>query len=141
MMFQALFCLGNTTLSVVRCKPIRLDKTKPSDEEKSTDQNDLFRIYNHISLPDDEHVSVNVDVNRLLNYNNIGIILQIFTRTDTSNHLRRVANISIGVTKLTDNLASIQWNALIKELKQLKSNNQLFGSTKKFTYWHLIESS
>ncbi|CAH8650617.1 unnamed protein product [Schistosoma rodhaini] len=141
MMFQALFCLGNTTLSVVRCKPIRLDKTKPSDEEKSTDQNDLFRIYNHISLPDDEHVSVNVDVNRLLNYNNIGIILQIFTRTDTSNHLRRVANISIGVTKLTDNLASIQWNALIKELKQLKSNNQLFGSTKKFTYWHLMESS
>ncbi|CAH8287481.1 unnamed protein product [Schistosoma rodhaini] len=141
MIFQALFCLGNTTLSVVRCEPIRLDKTKSSSEEKSTDQNDLFRIYNHISLPDDEHVSVNVDVNRLLNYNNIGIILQIFTRTDTSNHLRRVANISIGVTKLTDNLASIQWNALIKELKQLKSNNQLFGSTKKFTYWHLMESS
>ncbi|CAI2733652.1 unnamed protein product [Schistosoma spindalis] len=140
MIFQALFCLGNTTLSIVRCKPIRLVKKKSSDEVNSTDQNDLFHICNHISIPNDEHVSLNVDVNRLLNYNNIGIILQIFTRTDTSNHLRRVANISIGVTKLTDNLASIQWNALIKELKQMKSNNQLFGSTKKITYWHLMES-
>ncbi|CAH8631843.1 unnamed protein product [Schistosoma curassoni] len=140
MIFQALLCLGNTTLSIVRCKPIRLVKKKSYNEENSIDQSDLFHICNHISIPKDEHVSLNVDVNRLLNYNNIGIILQIFTRTDTSNHLRRVANISIGVTKLIDNLASIQWNALIKELKQLKSNNQLFGSTKKITYWHLMES-
>ncbi|CAH8632559.1 unnamed protein product [Schistosoma margrebowiei] len=140
MIFQALLCLGNTTLSIVRCKPIPLVKKKSSNEENSIDQSDLFHICNHISIPNDEHVSLNVDVNRLLNYNNIGIILQIFTRTDTSNHLRRVANVSIGVTKLTDNLASIQWNALIKELKQLKSNNQLFGSTKKITYWHLMES-
>ncbi|TNN07204.1 hypothetical protein EWB00_007868 [Schistosoma japonicum] len=135
---QALFCLGNTTLSIVKSKPYQIIKTKSN--ETINDSNKTFNIYNHITLSNNEHISLNVDINRLLNFSNIGIILQLFIRTNTSNQLRRLANLSIGMTKLTYDLAIQQWNDLINELKQLKNDKLYDGSTKKITYWHLIES-
>ncbi|CAH8605373.1 unnamed protein product [Heterobilharzia americana] len=137
MMFQALFCLGNTTLSVVKGKPFKI--AKPKSDEANIHEKQKFNTFNQISIPYTEHLSLNVDMNRLLNFTNIGVLLQIFVRTDLSSHLRRLANISVGETKVTHDLSLVQWNDLIKELKRLKNDN-LFTATRKITYWHLIDA-
>ncbi|CAH8635569.1 unnamed protein product [Heterobilharzia americana] len=137
MMFQALFCLGNTTLSVVKGKPFKIAKLK--SDEANIHEKQKFNTFNQISIPYTEHLSLNVDMNRLLNFTNIGVLLQIFVRTDLSSHLRRLANISVGETKVTHDLSLVQWNDLIKELKRLKNDN-LFTATRKITYWHLIDA-
>ncbi|KAK4475541.1 hypothetical protein MN116_000822 [Schistosoma mekongi] len=135
---QALFCLGNTTLSIVKSKPYQIIKTKFN--EINIESNETFTIYDHIRLCNNEYISLNIDINRLLNFSNIGIILQLFIRTNTSNQMRRLANLSIGMTKLTYDLAIQQWNDLINELKQLKNDKLYDGITKKITYWHIIDS-
>ncbi|CAH8607985.1 unnamed protein product [Heterobilharzia americana] len=137
MIFQALFCLGNTTLSVVKGRPFKIPK--PRSDEANVDEKQKFNVYDQISIPNTEHVSLNVDMNRLLNYTNVGVLLQVFVRTDFSHQPRRLANISVGETKVAHDLSLLQWNDLIKELKRLKNDN-LFTATKKITYWHLIDA-
>ncbi|CAH8870669.1 unnamed protein product [Trichobilharzia szidati] len=135
MIFQALFCLGNTTLSVVKGKPFKINKLK--NDKAVKDKDEAYGFFD-VTIPYTEHISLNVDMNRLLSYNNIGVLFQIFVRPELSNQSRRLANISVGETKVTYEMALLQWGDLVKELKRLKNDN-LFTSTKKITYWHSID--
>ncbi|CAH8632575.1 unnamed protein product [Schistosoma margrebowiei] len=143
LIFRANYCLNNINSQSVTSGPIKITELG-SYKIKTINEIENGYILDHIKIPSDEYLTLNIEINELINYSkNIQIVFEIFIQTNFSSQILCLTRIVLSSTKMNNNCdknhesTSLQYSDLIRELHRLKENNS-FSSTQKITYWHQI---
>ncbi|KAH9589854.1 hypothetical protein MS3_00002770 [Schistosoma haematobium] len=143
LIFRATYCLNNIYSQSVTSQPIKITELG-SYKIKKINKIENGYILDHIKIPSDEYLTLNIEINELINYSqNIQIVFEIFIQTNFSGQILCLTRIVLSSTKVNNNYdknhesTSLQYSDLIRELHRLKENNS-FSSTQKITYWHQI---
>ncbi|VDO68977.1 unnamed protein product [Schistosoma mattheei] len=143
LIFRATYCLNNINSQSVTSQPIKITELG-SYKTKKINKIENGYIIDHIKIPSDEYLTLNIEINELINYSqNIQIVFEIFIQTNFSSQILCLTRIVLSSTKMSNNYdknhesTSLQYSDLIRELHRLKENNS-FISTQKITYWHQI---
>ncbi|XP_018645613.1 hypothetical protein Smp_125950 [Schistosoma mansoni] len=146
LIFRATYCLNNINLQSVTSQPIKITELESYKIETTNEIENSYTL-DHIKIPSDEYLTLNVEINDLINYRqNIQIVFEIFIQTSFSSQILCLTRIVLSSTKINNNYdknhesTSSQYSDLIRELHRLKENNS-FSSTQKITYWHQINRS
>ncbi|CAH8594185.1 unnamed protein product [Schistosoma turkestanicum] len=146
LIFRATYCLNNISLQSVTSQPLKIIKLENCKIETTNEVENGY-ILDHIKIPSNEYLTLNVEINELINYRqNIQIIFEIFIQTGLTGHVHCLSRIVLCSTKNNDvndknhESASSQYYDLIRELYRIKESNSI-GSTKKITYWYQINRS
>ncbi|CAI2733653.1 unnamed protein product [Schistosoma spindalis] len=146
LILRATYCLNNINLQSVTSQPIKITELE-SYKIETTNAIENSYILDHIKIPSDEYLTLNVEINELINYRqNIQIVFEIFIQTSFSSQILCLTRIVLSSTKINNDYdknhesTSSQYSDLIRELHRLKENNS-FSSTQKITYWHQINRS
>ncbi|VDQ04894.1 unnamed protein product [Trichobilharzia regenti] len=138
LLFRAIFCLRSMAQQSLKSQPIEIVKFDDDKTSLNTDAKDGY-IVDQITIPSQEHLSLNVDMDYILYYKDIKTIFEIFFRTNSSCQARCLTRIVLGSNVVnTNDSAVLQWNDLITEVNKLKACNSP-NSTRKITYWHEID--
>ncbi|RTG87163.1 uncharacterized protein DC041_0007531 [Schistosoma bovis] len=141
LIFRATYCLNNINSQSVTSQPIKITELG-SYKIKKINKIENGYILDHIKIPSDEYLTLNIEINELINYSqNIQIVFEIFIQTNFSGQILCLTRIVLSSAKVNNNYdknhesTSLQYSDLIRELHRLKENNS-FSSTQKITYWH-----
>ncbi|CAH8870665.1 unnamed protein product [Trichobilharzia szidati] len=122
----------------LKSQPIEIVKIDDNKTSLNTDAKDSY-IVDQITIPSQELLSLDVDMDYILHYKDIQTIFEIFFRTNSFCQARCLTRIVLGSNAInTNESAMLQWNDLITEVNKLKACNSL-NSTRKITYWHEID--
>ncbi|CAH8870671.1 unnamed protein product [Trichobilharzia szidati] len=138
LIFRAIFCLKSMAQQSLKSQPIEIVKIDDNRTSLNTDAKDSY-IVDQITIPSQEHLSLDVDMDYILHYKDIQTIFEIFFRTNSFCQARCLTRIVLGSNAInTKESAMLQWNDLITEVNKLRACNSL-NSTRKITYWHEID--